>query len=758
MAQKFSSISIKKAAFINGTAQYSTVVLNLVFSAILARLLTPEDYGIVAITTVFTTFFGLFADIGLGSAVIQNKKMTPESVNHIFSFTVWFGLLLAGLFCIFSVPISRFYNNAVLIPICCILSVSLFFNTLNSIPNALLLKEQKFVVLAVRTIITTVSTSIVTIILAYHGFKYYALVIQSVFSAIFIFIWNLSNTKISFTFHIKKESFNGIINFSFWQFADKFVNYFSRNLDNLLVGKIFGQASLGIYDKAYRLMLYPIQNFTRVITPVLHPILSVFQNDRNYIYQKYLKLLKLLSLAGVLVSPVCFFCAREIILIMFGERWQAAIPCLRFLSLSIWAQMTTSSTGAIFQSLGNTKLMFRATIEATVVTVICILAGIMHGSITAISLWIAVGLNCSFLINYFHLIKNGFGKKFIPFLCIFIPDLITFCLMMVCMAGISSLSVSNLFASLFLKGLTGCVVFCAGLLITGQKKYFIIVYKKIEILRAGNLVKKTEHANPVMGINTLEKRDKKIIISLTSYPARFSTLSICIKSLLNQTVKPDKVILYLGTDSEAVKLPESLLDLQNYGLTIKKGYEDIRPHKKYLYAMREYPEDIIITADDDLIYDKNLVRDLIRSYRTYPAAVSARRVHLMKTDAKEIKPYHEWGLEYKKICIPTHTLLPTNGAGSLFPPHCLPQETFEIEKIRNLCLNADDIWLKFMLLKQGTKVVWVKSRHSMPVIIPQAQEKALYHTNMGNNTNDAYIRTMEQAYGIHLSDYGDRKK
>mgnify|MGYP000022467239 CR=1 FL=1 len=134
------NISIKKAAFINAAANYSCVILQLGFSAILARILLPEDYGVIGVMTVLPRF-SVLANMGIGTAVIQNKELSDYDVSNIFTFNLYIAIGLSIIFAIFSVPLSKFYGNSVYIPIGCLLSVSLFFSTMNMVPNALLMKE-----------------------------------------------------------------------------------------------------------------------------------------------------------------------------------------------------------------------------------------------------------------------------------------------------------------------------------------------------------------------------------------------------------------------------------------------------------------------------------------------------------------------------------------------------------------------------------------------------------------------------------------
>ena len=748
-------ISIGKASLINAVAKYSLVILNLIFTAILARLLSPEDYGIVAITTVFSVFFSLFTDVGLGAGVVQNQKLTLDNINQIFSFNTFIAIALAGLFCLAAFPISAFYEIPVLKPICYLLSISLFFNTMNSIPNAVLMKRQQFFTVGIRTIIVRFVTGIMTVILAFLGLKYYALVLQTIMASALIFLWNMVSTRLRFTFHIHRESFEGIKSFSFWQFCDKFVNYFSRNTDHFLIGKFLGQVPLGFYDKSYKLMLYPVQNFTHVISPVLHPILAVHQNDRNYIYRKYLKIMKILSLFGIYITAICFFCNREAILIVFGDGWSDSITCFKILSLAIWAQMTTASTGAIFQSLGETKKMFVATLLSSVVMVILTIIGLQYKSLSAVSVAVVVALNMSFILNYYVLMKYGFHISFFRLLAFLLPDFIILALIWVVMSFIH-ITINNLFFSAVAKSAVMTALFLVGMVVTGQGYLIMAVLRRITgKLRCRMAAKHFRNMAVKTVLPDRKTGEKRVIVSLTSFPDRFSTLDICLKSLFAQSWLPDKIILYLGKDSDGIDLPERVRELLKFGLEVKRGYADVRPHKKYLYAMQEYPDDIIITADDDLMYDRNLIRDLLKSYKKHPESVSARRVHRMTSKGGVLQSYNDFEKSCKKVKEPSHSLLSTNGAGSLFPPHSLPPEAFDEKRIKELCLNADDIWIKFMLIKNKVPVVWTASRYIMPLEIPNTQKNALCKENNSrqDSNNDRSIRNMEEFYKVSLVEY-----
>jgi len=253
------------------------------------------------------------------------------------------------------------------------------------------------------------------------------------------------------------------------------------------------------------------------------------------------------------------------------------------------------------------------------------------------------------------------------------------------------------------------------------------------------------------------KLKKKVIVSLTSFPPRFSTLHLCITSLLEQSYKPDKIILYLADDTPRESVSDNILSLKRYGVEIAHRPDNFKPHNKYFHALQEYPDDIIITVDDDVLYEEDLVLSLLHSYMLHPNAISANRVHkMMKGDNDEIAPYEQWRQEYQADNTPSMQLLATGVGGVLYPPRCLPIDTFNPELIKKLCLNADDIWLKFMEIKNNVPVVRVapEGKRVAHSIIPNTQHIALCTTNTGAiSENDVFIKRLEDSLSLKLSDY-----
>lgn len=469
--------SIKKAAIINAIGKYSKILLGIIVEIVLARLLTPHDYGVVAIVTVFTTFFAIFSDMGLGTAVIQRKDLTKQDIDQLYTFTVYAAFLLALLFYFFSYIIASFYQSAIYVKIGHLLSISLFFDTLNMIPNGVLNRQKLFVTIAVRTLIVYVASAAIAITLAFLGARYYSLVVQAIVASFFTFIWNIKTTKLKFRLKYNNDPLKKVASYSGFQFAFNLTNYFSRNLDNLLAGRFIGSTKLGYYNKAYTLMQYPISNLTGVITPVLHPILSDYQNEQEILYQKYLKVVKLLAAIGIWAEAICIFAGPEIINIMYGSKWNNSVRCFQLLSISIATQMINSSAGAAYQAMGNTFWLFTQGLINTVITVAAIIFGVFWGkTIYSLALWVSLSFIANFIVSYFCLIVFVFKKSFVKFIKELFPYIITGVVIMIS-TWIFPLSFHNVWLMLFSKVMYISFIFIVSIILLGQKKILMSIIR-----------------------------------------------------------------------------------------------------------------------------------------------------------------------------------------------------------------------------------------------------------------------------------------
>lgn len=236
----------------------------------------------------------------------------------------------------------------------------------------------------------------------------------------------------------------------------------------------------------------------------------------------------------------------------------------------------------------------------------------------------------------------------------------------------------------------------------------------------------------------------RVIATLTSYPARIGTVNVAIQSLLAQTYLPDLIVLYLCKDEfprRKADLPVQLRAQLSHDVQVRWVDLNLKPHKKYFWAMQEFNDDIIITFDDDLIYRKELIAELMATYARYPHAIAAARTHYIVADeAGAVAPYNDWPREIGRkrpdmVGKPSMQLFATTGAGALYPPHIMPEATFDAEHIQALCPTADDIWMKCMQLVAGVPVV-ASTPEQYLIYIPDSQEEGLLYNNIDAGAND----------------------
>ena len=230
-----------------------------------------------------------------------------------------------------------------------------------------------------------------------------------------------------------------------------------------------------------------------------------------------------------------------------------------------------------------------------------------------------------------------------------------------------------------------------------------------------------------------------IIVSLTTFPGRINKIWIVIECMLRQIDKPDKIILWLSIVqfNNLDKLPNRLLLLRKRGLEIVLCEGDLRSHKKYYYTLKKYPNDILITIDDDFFYPTYLIGDLIRLYREYPNAICCERSHRITVNVNEIEPYNSWSFMYKGT-VPDFRIFQTSGGGTLYPPKSLGDYTLRDDIFMEYCQNADDVWLNIMAQMKNTKTM--KSDRSIQIIpIYFKNSQTLSSKNVGLGQNDEQL-------------------
>ncbi|UPR26464.1 lipopolysaccharide biosynthesis protein [Vibrio cyclitrophicus] len=407
---------LAKALKLSVIGRYTVYAVQTLSMMLMARLFTPEQFGIFAAIQVFVLFFMLFGEMGIAPALINEKKIRPRMRDGVFTFTWVLGVIVAIIFVLLSPLISDFYNNEIYNYLIIPISISVIFYSGSIVPLASLQRDKLFINIAKADILSEV----ICVILVLVGLSYldpvYVLSLKALFFSIFrcFFLWLNSSFTITkrAKFGLEIGQVRSLLGFSSYQFGFNFVNYFSRNLDTILVGKYFSSASLGVYDKAYQLMRYPLQLLTFAMTPAIQPVLREIKGNAIEFERLHNKFIRYMSILGLAVGGAVYFSSDYIVLILLGEAWSDVTPLLQILSVTIPIQIVLSSSGGFFQAAGRADLLFVCGLFSSVTNVIAIILGISSGNLQILT-WLLV---ISFSINFFQAYYI-MGKYILPSGC-----------------------------------------------------------------------------------------------------------------------------------------------------------------------------------------------------------------------------------------------------------------------------------------------------------------------------------------------------
>ena len=371
-------------------AKLITLFLRFVISVFLARLLTPVDFGLLGMILVVTGFADLFSELGFEAALIQRKSIEERHLSTIFWVNIATGLFLSCTIAIIAPHIAAFYNEPRLEILTILLSANFFIGSLRMVHNAILKRSMNFRKLALIEIATSAIAGGIAIILAFMGYGVWSLVWQVLIStsASVILVWIVSDWRPHFDFNF--SALKELIGFSSNLFGFNIFNYWVRNCDDLLIGKFIGTASLGIYSRAYSLLLMPLSQISATVGRVMFPALSRIQEDKKRVKKIYLKTIGMIALItfpmmlGLLVS------AESFVLALFGPKWVEVIPILKIFCLLGLVESIVTTLGWIYTSQGRTDLFLRWSILSGALIIPSILIGIWIGTIMAVTVCYAV--------------------------------------------------------------------------------------------------------------------------------------------------------------------------------------------------------------------------------------------------------------------------------------------------------------------------------------------------------------------------------
>jgi PST family polysaccharide transporter len=359
-------------------------------TVILSRLLSPADYGLMAMVMVFTGFAGMLADVGFNSALVQKAEVTEKHINSVFWLSAVTGLFLAGVTCVIAPWLAVFFKSPALIPIFRVISVNFILSGLAGVPYAMLQRNMQFRTIAKIGTVSIFMSGIVGVVFALSGAGTWSLVVQSVVCAILVVVmrwWACPwRPRLECSFSALKDLFG----FSGNLYAFTFVNYWARNADNLVVGKYFGASALGAYSRAYGLMLLPVTQIQSVVYQVMLPALSSIQHDKERVKRIFLRAVGVITLLTFPMMLGLCVVASPFVLAVYGAKWNGVTPILQILAIVGLMQSLTSATGLLLMSQGRTDVLFRWWSLFSALVIVSFGVGVMLGSVWALAICYAV--------------------------------------------------------------------------------------------------------------------------------------------------------------------------------------------------------------------------------------------------------------------------------------------------------------------------------------------------------------------------------
>lgn len=375
-------MSFKKGFFqnllVSGGYNYTTQAILFFSTVITSRLLSPETFGFVGLISVFTGFVSIFSDCGISYAIIRSdyKRTYHKALDNV---ALYLGLCLCGITVLLAYPISLFFHNKGLIVPTMVMGLVFVLKSLSLVRAALLSKALRFGVVGRVTLVTSVLQVVLTIAMAFLGFGYWALIVPQLagnFLMVLLYerkvklgfrLCSLAHSKVAFR-HTRKTIGN-LMGFNL-------INYWARNLDNLLVGRFFGVAELGIYNRAYNLLMMPLGIITGLISTVLFPSLKQLKQEGGDVSSEYLFILKMIMTVTFPISFVLILFPENLVMVLWGKQWLGVSQFLPYFGLLLFSQNLLSTTGGMLVLFEKERTMM----VSGWVSAVAMAAGILYGA------------------------------------------------------------------------------------------------------------------------------------------------------------------------------------------------------------------------------------------------------------------------------------------------------------------------------------------------------------------------------------------
>lgn len=391
--------------------RYSSIFIGFISGIILARLLTPFDYGCIGMLSIFMVLADSFIDGGFGSALIQKKRPTQEDYSTIFWWNLAMSAVMYSILYACAPAISRFYDTPVLCDILRVQGLVLFIHALNIIQRNQLKKKLNFKLLSIVTIVTSVISLCVTIIMAYKGFGVWALVTQNLLvSAIpSLVFWFYVRWRPKMIFSL--SSFKELFGFGFYMFLTHLINNFSSKIQGLLIGRVYSPATMGYYSKAESVEKLASHSISGIMNQVSYPLYAEVQDSKVALANMVKRLAMTLSYITFPLMFILLLCAKPIFILLYSERWLQSVPYFQVLCIAGLAGCLQAANLMAISAIGKSKTLFVWTVVKRIIGISAVVIGLYFLGMKGLLLGVVFNYWFSYVVNI-CLVSKHIGYKF----------------------------------------------------------------------------------------------------------------------------------------------------------------------------------------------------------------------------------------------------------------------------------------------------------------------------------------------------------
>ncbi|MDC0470410.1 lipopolysaccharide biosynthesis protein [Candidatus Pseudothioglobus singularis] len=407
---KLGSHDLKSDAIIglrfSAVSKIFEVITFLFIAIVMARLLEPEDFGLIAMCSVFTGISALLVDLGTSDAIIRSDEdiINDGFLSSIFWINFLIGIVVASSIILMSGWISELYGYEIIQTIVTILSVNIIFSAMVNVPTSIVIRNLDFKKIFYQKVLILPISGFIGITMAMNGYGIWSLVTQQIVNVTggSLFLWYLSKWAPTISFdiqHIKK-----IFHFSGYLSLSKFVNYSTKKGDLFLIGKYIGAESLGIYSKCYQFTVLTTKSINGIIIKVMYPYISKIKGDKQRLSEIFLSISQVMLTIYSIIFLIGAMYSKEIVYVVLGEKWSAVVPLLPiFLLLGLFFGLGSISSHFL-KAFGHAKLVFKIMFFNAILTIFSFIVGLQWGI-----KGVAIGYLFSVFILFILFSKNCIG-------------------------------------------------------------------------------------------------------------------------------------------------------------------------------------------------------------------------------------------------------------------------------------------------------------------------------------------------------------